>query len=274
MAATQIFQLGERPLQQIALYLHPSELCNFSQISKQFNQSAVTEDAWENLSKLRWHVSDRAKKSLLVASWKDVYRMLNLRNQIPEGKFSGKLMNIFAHGSKLHSASAWVMIGHGNSALLRSVQHENREWNVIEVRLCFQNLSQSNICLPLGPESIRMTAFHSDELVNDELLTSNYRMLAFNGNRMDKSAGVNEVYLKPYEFVVISFSSFCPLSVDNEPDFLTMIERFSVLFTKEEGMTLDSVNLNRISDEAIWNMYSTLPSGVVLLKERPMISAV
>jgi hypothetical protein len=281
-----IFRIGDAAFVQCMEYLLPSDLCQIVQTTKRIDWDKLLDSNWEILTRLRWKTHGRTKKSLSVATWKQAYRLLHSRNQIPEGKFSGKNHFVFAQGILSNVASSWVMLSHGNNALLRSSNFQRSTLNVIEVRLCIQNLFSSEIKFDFQSSSVRIVAFHSDELENDELLTSSYRRIAFNGVADDSNVGgksnnltVSSQVLKPLEFAVFAFTCFCPCSVTNEPDFLTMIERIEVAITtkNKDSRTFDQeekIVLRMINDAIIWNMYSTLPNGVVLLRERPMVTAV
>lgn len=269
--------MEQEMLQEILQYLLPRDLREIERASKSMNNAVdVLDGAWEWMVRRRWNSQALTKKNLSVARWKEAYQLLSSRNQIPEGKHSGKLQNIFAHGYRSGLASSWIMINHGNSAILRpSVLHRS-QWNLVEVRLCLQNLFDTVISLSLNSSAVKILAFHSDELNDDELLTANFRCLAINGQLQPPidptQPRPSSVVLNPLDFTVISFSVYCPTSIESEPDFLTMIDKF---FVQVETLhTQHSISLTMISHTIIWNMYSTLPSGVVLLKERPMVSAV
>lgn len=266
--------LEQGTLLQILQYLLPRDLTEIQRVSKKMN-NAILDEYWEWIVRRRWNSHALTKKNLSVATWKQAYQLLASRNQIPEGKHSGKLQNIFAQGSHSGLASSWIMINHGNNATLRASVLHRSQWNLVEVRLCLQNLADSIITLPLDSSAVKIFAFHSDELNDDELLTSNFRCLAINGHIQPPidttKPRPTSLVLNPLDFAVVSFSVYCPTSIENEPDFLTMIDKFSIQV--ETLHTQHSISLTMISHTIIWNMYSTLPSGVVLLKERPMVSA-
>lgn len=269
--------IEQKLLHEILQYLLPPDLSEIESVSKSMRNAVdMFDGAWEWIVRRRWNSQALTKKNLSVSRWKQAYQLLGSRNQIPEGKYSGKLQSIFAQGFRSGLASSWMMINHGNNAILRpSVLHRS-QWNLIEVRLCLQNLHNSIISLSLNSSAVKILAFHSDELNDDELLTSNFRCLAINGQIQPPvdatKPRLSSIVLNPLDFTVISFSVYCPTSVESEPDFLTMIDKF---FVEVETLhSQHSISLTMISHTVIWNMYSTLPSGVVLLKERPMVSAV
>jgi hypothetical protein len=269
--------MKQETLQEILQYLLPHDLNEIESVSKSMNNAVdVLDGAWEWIVRRRWNSQALSKKNLSVTRWKQAYQLLASRNQIPEGKHSGKLQNIFAQGFRSRLASSWIMINHGNNAILRSSVLNRSQWNLVEVRLCLQNLFETIISISLNSSAVKILAFHSDEVNGDELLTSNFRCLAINGQLQPPidptKPRQSSVVLNPLDFTVISFSVYCPTSIESEPDFLTMIDKF---FVQVETLhTQHSMSLAMISHTIIWNMYTTLPSGVVLLKERPMVSAV
>jgi len=282
---TAIFRIGDAAFMHCMGYLLPTDLCQIAQTTKRIDWDHLLDSNWEILTRLRWKTHERMRKNLSVATWKQAYRLLHSRNQIPEGKFSGKNHFVFADGTLPKIASSWVMLKHGNNASLRTSTFQKSTWNVIEVRLCIQNLCSSEIQFSIQPSSLRMVALHSDELENDEMLTSNFRCIAFNGVAVDSNDGLrngkttSSQLMKPLEFAVVAFFCYCPCSVTNEPDFLTMMDRIEVVISSKNLNSgafdqEDRIVLRMKNDAIIWNMYSTLPSGVVLLKERSLVTAV
>lgn len=283
-----LFRLGDNALRHCLSYLLPIDLCQLSQTTKKVDWNYFLESTWEDLTRRRWRVHERTRKTLSVSTWKQAFHMLHVRNQMPEGKFSGRLHVAFAQGSMPNQFSSWVMLGHGNNAMLRSTSFHQKSLNVIEVRVCLQNLSQKCVQFHIHPSSIRIVAFHSDEVESDELFVSNIHRIAFNGVA-DEPTSVTRpsnvpsvppyVLLNPFDFAVFSCSVYCPRNVSNEPNFLTMIEKFEVSvegFDEQSGKfdIEEKMTMHMMDDSLIWNMYTFLPSGVVLLKERPMVTVV
>lgn len=281
-------------LTQICQYLLAVDLCQLSYLCSYTTHQEwqdILDSSWHSLTVLRWRVPDRIKKTIYCTNWKAVYRILDHRQMIPEGKFSGRQHVIFGKGSVQNSAMSWFMLNHGINAMIRESFYQGSMWRMIGCRLCVQNMFSSIIHIPISKKLLKLEAFSSEELVDGILPTADYKILSFNGattggfGEMPSYAN-NILSLSPLEFTVIEFKVYCPQSVTNEPDFLTMIKTVKVYYSQNESNTIkrsviashggrlqqdlnsNVLNIKILSDQTIWGHYTTLQSGVVLLKER------
>jgi hypothetical protein len=273
--------LGDDLALEICSYLLGSELRALTRVWRLLatSRSILFDELWRGLCYKRWKVSDRILRIVDASCWREVYRALDVRNLIPDGKYSGKSVINFGRGCSPSKASIWFSLGHGTNAILRPRIHGSTSWHAVEGRLCIQNLFNEVIQLPLTSQLTCIKAFASEELENDLLLTADYRPIAINGSLVFPTNNVDdnktELILNPLSYAVISFTIFSPVSVLSEPDFLSMIESFEVrvnCFNPRNRIFDDktALDIKILSENSIWNHYNMLPSGIVLLKDRPL----
>lgn len=123
------------------------------------------------------------------------------------------------------------------------------------------------------------------------------RLLSLNGvGATSMSRWRNEeniVSLAPLEFCVVSCDVRCPTSVKNETDFLTMMKNISFALTiqsaaqtrgdrdatdsgKSSSSSLlreSSATVHCFEESVVWDHYMELPGRVVLLRDKPLITA-
>eukprot|EP01036_Dinobryon_divergens_P022164 gene22164-30401_t len=187
---------------------------------------------------------------------KSVYEVLSKRKRIPKGKFTEKHNFIFGRG-EAENVLIWMLIGHrDDTQLLRRVIH-GQVHHSIELRLCFQNVSNfavvfdlttfgssfaffkhhaittssTSACNQIGDDGEEHGEFHCGRMVH--LLSLNGVGVTATSRQLKEE---NIVSLAPLEFCVVSCDVLCPTSVKNETDFLTMMK--SISFT----LTIQSAN--------------------------------
>lgn len=273
--------LGDDLALEICSYLIGSELRALTRVWRLIavSRSILYDELWRDLCYKRWKVSDRILLAVDANCWREVYRALDVRNLHPDGKYSGKSVINFGRGHSPSRASIWFSLGHGTNAILRPRLLGSTLWHAVEGRLCIQNLFDETISIPLSGKLTCIKAFASEELEDDLLLTADYRPIAINGSLVfptnNSADRKSELILNPLSYAVISFIIFCPPSVLSEPDFLSMIESFEVRLQcfnpkKRSFDTQMGVDIKVLSESSIWNHYTMLPSGIVLLKDRPL----
>lgn len=274
--------LGDDLALEICSYLLGSELRALTRVWRLLatSRSILFDELWRDLCYKRWKVSDRILRAVDASCWREVYRALDVRYLVPDGKYSGKSVINFGRGFSTSRASIWFSLGHGTNAVLRPRLLGSTSWHAVEGRLCIQNLFHEAIMIPLSSQLTFIKAFASEELENDLLITSDYRPIAINGSLVfpmkdGSDSKTQQLILNPLSYSVVSFTIFCPVSVSSEPDFLSMIESFEVRLhcfdpKKRVFDVQAAVGIKVLSENSIWNHYNMLPSGIVLLKDRPL----
>ena len=115
------------------------------------------------------------------------------------------------------------------------------------------------------------------------LQTVSVSLAALNGSRVSPAEGVGDIplHLYPSDFAVISFKVRCPSDIRHEIDFLTRAVQCRILLwasapstralmihaNKGDGcaVVVDAAFMDELS---MWEYYTELPGGVVLLDPR------
>lgn len=272
---SSLFKVGDDILHHICEYLLSTDLCQLSMTTNSVDWGFFLESTWERLVKKKWRVTNYIRKKVGAPTWKLTYRALQLRQLVPEGKYSGRLHHVFLKGRLSNVVESWVMVAHGSSAVLRETLYNDSSWNIVEARICVQNSHKERIQLRLNSTLVDIRAFSSDELEDNRLPTANWMVVSRNGEFFTTTQ--ETLVLNPLDFAVISFSVLCPRSVPTEPDFLTMIESFSLQFQRFETTGSphhfqETLPLSILSEDKVWEAYEMLPNGLVLLKSSSTMS--
>ena len=225
---------------------------------------------WKELVTRRWNIPPAKRERLLrsvgASSWKQAYEILHCRAKCPRSIYFDKHQIIFAKG-EVSGVYGWLTIGHTADSRL-SAGH------TIELRLCLQNALHD--CVEVDSRSIRVLLKTQSGCGLLGLPISKVSLIAFNGVSTSSSATKGtpkaSVQLRNSEHAVFALRACCPYDVSNEVDVLTRAEeiRLQVLSTDTRSCAPPLVMQRSLSlafhDElSVWNHFTELPGGVVLL---------
>lgn len=261
--------LGNDLINVIASYFNSQALCRWVRLSKKTNTVGGNMDSiWQYLCHKRWREHPRIRNIVGAATWKMTYEIMSSRRKIPRGGFTDRHKFVGAFGRRA-GCEAWVLIAHSPNTRLRSMEL-TRPTQVIELRVCFQNISHSIVHLNLCSDTFEMEVRHPDK----KLVVFDSQCIARNGSKIYSSQhSEQQVSLQQLEFAVISMKISCPDEVIHETDFLSMAESLTInwgnLFSDvPESFRRDqSLSCRFIDEDTIWRHYIELPSSVILLRE-------
>ena len=285
----------ENLLSLILSYLTAKDLCQMSMTCKAVASTShhpSIEAVWKALTFKRFGLNDRTRKSVGVnhqTSMKELYTVLHYRKQIPDGKFTSKQNFVFGKGHK-DGVLAWLVVAPSANAMLKTASFQGQPCHKMELRFCIQNIRHSLVKLNLSHDFINVSCITSDEIKDGKLRSSDFKVLSKNGlliqssspttitaNESDKAGiRVNEkeaTLLHLMEYAVISCQIYCPETIENEADLLTMLTSIHFHFKPDEissSTIAENMELAviRSTDEDILNQYVTLPSGLVMLRDK------
>lgn len=167
-------------------------------------------------------------KVLGAPSWKEAYRIMSKRFQLPSGKYTEKRHVVFGKG-RAAGVDVWVLVQHSSNA--KPVQRTNRNGEVIrvvELRLCVQNVCNVQALVQIS--STRLLS-HGGERHESSLAIDEISLIARNGKQVPREVigedGWGFVELRANEFAVVSCAVCCPSDIEYETDLLARMSEFS-----------------------------------------------
>lgn len=295
----RITTLDENLLSLIFSFLTAKDLCQLAITCKSFatsGQHISMEMVWKALVDKRFGLNDRTRKTVGAnnqKNMKDMYSLLHYRKQIPDGKFTSKQNFVFGKG-QTQGILAWLVVAPSTNAILRPVSHQGQIVHKMELRFCIQNIQHEFVKLSVSEDFVSIECIASEDIKDGRLHTSSFRLLSKNGQIANPSTpsiessmsramisgestsmkqqevGEDVLTLRLLDYAVISCQVYCPDSVESEPDLLTMLTKLEFHFKASQvshNMDVD-VAVIRMTDEEVWSQYVSLPSGVVMLRDK------
>lgn len=264
----------------ILTFFGAKSLVTLAQTCQEFSQyNHYVDRLWYELCMRRWKVKSNSLRILGVATMKDAYRILNVRNKIPRGKYTDTFNFLFGKGRN-SGIRGWLLLAHTENARLQNTFYNGLPVNSLEIRICIQNIDHPLLSLSLmDKKSIKFHVIGENSDDDDlNFRIRNMKLIAKNG--VPASEEKNLVSANPLDFFVISFEVLIPqhMEVQHESDFLAMVDKISLNLNvchptrPWEYRSRKKLDIDVIDERTIWEYYVELPSGVVLLRDRPLNS--
>jgi hypothetical protein len=189
-------------------------------------------------------------------------------------------------------------LGHRSNTKLLRYHNNGISHNIIEIRICLQNLYNGLSIFLADKQSIQIL-YMNDHHELSQLNPFDLKMLVFNGIKLSVPTEVSchdFIKLKQMEYSILSFKADCPLHMEHETDFLSSIAFFSLNFININSNDHDRVQLslpycqpnrcdiipyhttiNRLcfhlaDEEEIWKHYMEIPGNVILLRSEVAVN--
>lgn len=200
---------------------------------------------------------------------------MSFRHKIPRGIYTKK-HNIVFGSCFSNGVESWISVNHMQNTNLRrsNIDGSDNNNNVIELRVCIQNICNGLISVPLDMNSFEMRCRSElDQTIQQQLTLKSVQNIGINGNRVEVSEIKSDVKLKPLDSVVLSVQIGCPMDMLFETDFLTRADNFAMKIIKchpyspyleDRSITL---NVKFVDEETVWDSYVELPGRVILLRQ-------